>query len=161
MASPNNTTNLMVRLDDKSKAFIAKAAKLGRVSMSDYFRLVTVSQAQREVDNWLTTKAMQHRNKHLSVTRVLLNEAQAIAGFFTLATGQINFCDLPADVTKRMPRRTLPVAALAWLGTDRRFQGQGLGKRLLAQALRDRHMAGHPYRLFLSSQSLDAMMQVD
>jgi uncharacterized protein (DUF1778 family) len=50
MASPSNTTNLMVRLDDESKAFIAKAAKLRRVSMSDYVRLVTVSQAQREVE---------------------------------------------------------------------------------------------------------------
>ncbi len=49
MASPSNTSNLMVRLDDESKAFIAKAAKLRRVSMSDYVRLVTVSQAQREV----------------------------------------------------------------------------------------------------------------
>ncbi len=50
MTSPTNTTNLMVRLDADSKAFIAKAAELRRISMSDYVRLVTVSQAQREVE---------------------------------------------------------------------------------------------------------------
>jgi len=50
VASTGNTNNLMVRLDEESKAFIAKAAKLRRVSMSDYVRMVTVSQAQREVE---------------------------------------------------------------------------------------------------------------
>ena len=49
MASSGNTTNLMVRLDDESKSFVAKAARLRHISMSDYVRMVTVSQAQREV----------------------------------------------------------------------------------------------------------------
>ena len=49
MATSSNTSNLMVRLDEQSKASIAKAAELRRVSISDYVRMVTVSQAQREV----------------------------------------------------------------------------------------------------------------
>lgn len=40
---------LMVRLDDESKATLARAAELRRVSVSDYVRLVTVAQARREV----------------------------------------------------------------------------------------------------------------
>ena len=36
----------------------------------------------------------------------------------------------------------MPVAVLAWLGVDQAFQGQGLGGRLLAQALRDCYQAG-------------------
>jgi uncharacterized protein (DUF1778 family) len=40
---------LMVRLDDESKAYLAQAAELRRVSVSDYVRTVTVAQAQREV----------------------------------------------------------------------------------------------------------------
>ncbi len=39
----------MVRLDNDSKSFIAEAAKLRKISISDYVRTVTVSQAQREV----------------------------------------------------------------------------------------------------------------
>ena len=145
-----------------------------------------------QVDQWLATKALQHQSKHLSVTKVLLGPAGEIAGFNTLAMGEVDFGDLPADVIKRLPRRRLPVAILAWLGVSQNYQGQGLGRLLLAQALRDFHMAqktfafvaviidcldekakefysqwnfaelpGHPYRLFLSAQKLDAMMLGD
>ncbi len=41
---------LIVRLDENSKAFLAQAAKLRRISVSDYVRVVTVSQARREVE---------------------------------------------------------------------------------------------------------------
>jgi uncharacterized protein (DUF1778 family) len=41
---------LMVRLDKESKSFLAQAAKLRRISVSDYVRSVTVAQARREVD---------------------------------------------------------------------------------------------------------------
>jgi uncharacterized protein (DUF1778 family) len=42
-------TSLMVRLDEESKAFLTRAAKLRRISVSDYVRDVTVAQARREV----------------------------------------------------------------------------------------------------------------
>ena len=40
---------LMVRLDDESKRCLADAAGLRGISVSDYVRTVTVSQARREV----------------------------------------------------------------------------------------------------------------
>ena len=40
---------LMVRLDEESKQYLAEAASLRHVSVSDYVRTVTVSQARREV----------------------------------------------------------------------------------------------------------------
>lgn len=40
---------LIVRLDDKSKEFLSKAAALRRISVSDYVREVTIAQARREV----------------------------------------------------------------------------------------------------------------
>ena len=126
----------------------------------------------------------------LSVSRVLLDDAGAIAGFYTLATGQVDFSDLPPEETKRLPRRALPVAVLAWLGVSLDHQGSGLGRRLLTQSLRDcweagqtfafvavildalnddakafyqrwdfAELPGHPYRLFLSFASLDAMLR--
>jgi uncharacterized protein (DUF1778 family) len=39
----------MVRLDAESKAYLARAAELRRISVSDYVRTVTVAQARREV----------------------------------------------------------------------------------------------------------------
>ena len=94
-----------------------------------------------QVDQWLATKALQHQTKHLSVTKVLLGPADEIAGFNTLAMGEVNFGDLPADIVKRLPRRRLPIAILAWLGVSQDHQRQGLGRSLLAQALRDFHTA--------------------
>jgi GNAT superfamily N-acetyltransferase len=98
-----------------------------------------------QVDDWLATKALQHQDKHLSVTKVLLDQAAAIAGYYTLATGQVDFGDLPAELAKRLPRRALPVAVLAWLGISTLHQGQGLGRSLLAQALRDCYEAGKTF----------------
>ena len=98
-----------------------------------------------KVDDWLATKALQHQQKHLSVTKVLLDQHGAIAGYYTLAIGQVDFGDLPASVAKRLPKRLLPIAVLAWLGVHSVRQGQGLGQLLLAQALRDCHDAGKTF----------------
>lgn len=43
------SSHLMVRLDEDSKSYVTRAARLRRVSISDYVRLVTVAQARREV----------------------------------------------------------------------------------------------------------------
>ncbi len=97
------------------------------------------------MDNWLTTMALQHQEKHLSATKVLLDEEGEIAGYYTLATGQVDFGDLPAEVARHLPRRLLPVAVLAWLGVSTPQQGRGLGRLLLAQALRDCWEAGRTF----------------
>ncbi|MFM7518951.1 MAG: DUF1778 domain-containing protein [Planctomycetota bacterium] len=48
-AKPLNASALMVRLDPESKYALTAAAQLRRISVSDYVRTVTVSQARREV----------------------------------------------------------------------------------------------------------------
>jgi GNAT superfamily N-acetyltransferase len=98
-----------------------------------------------EVDDWLSRSALQNQHKHLSVTRVLLDPADAIAGYYTLATGQVDFGGLPAEEAKKLPRRMLPVAVLAWLGVTEAHQKRGLGRLLLAQALRDCYAAGETF----------------
>jgi GNAT superfamily N-acetyltransferase len=100
---------------------------------------------QGQVDDWFATKALQNQEKHLSVTKVLLDESGHIAAYYTLATGQVDFGDLPADVAKKLPRRMLPVAVLAWLGVATGLHGRGLGSSLLAQALRDCHQASQTF----------------
>lgn len=144
---------------------------------------------QSDVNDWLRTKALQNQEKRLSATKVLFDRDGGIAGFYTLATGQVDFGDLPSELARKLPRRALPVAILAWLGVSTVRQGQKLGDLLLAQALRDCHEAGQtfafvavildcideratafyqrwdfaelpgsPFRLFLSSRTLSAMM---
>lgn len=96
---------------------------------------------QPAVDRWLRGAALQAQDKRLASTRVLLDDGGAIAGVFTLASAQVDFGALPGDVAKKLPKRALPVAVLAWLGVGRAWQGQGLGARLLAQALNECHAA--------------------
>lgn len=98
-----------------------------------------------QVDDWLATRAYQHQEKHLSVTRVLVDDGGAVAGYYTLATGQVDFSDLPADLVRRLPRRQLPVAVLAWSGIHRESLGRGLGRLLLAHALRESYEAGQTF----------------
>lgn len=95
------------------------------------------------VDDWLHTKSLQQQSKRLSSSTVLLDPMGEIAGYYTLATGQVDFGDLPIDITKRLPKRVLPVAVLAWLGVSQVHQGHGLGKLLLTQAICDCHEASH------------------
>lgn len=75
----------------------------------------------------------------------MLDEGNRIAGYYTLATGQVDFSDLPDDVSRQLPRRALPLAILAWLGVAEDRQGQGYGRILLAQALRDCYDAGETF----------------
>jgi GNAT superfamily N-acetyltransferase len=99
------------------------------------------------VDEWLIAKAFQNQEKRLSATKVLIDDAGQIAGYFTLATGQVDFDELPKELTKKLPRRMLPVAILAWLGVAAGRQGLGIGGRLLARALRDCHEASNTFPL--------------
>lgn len=50
MARSKPTSPLMVRLDDESKDVLSRAAELRHISVSDYVRQVTISQARKEVD---------------------------------------------------------------------------------------------------------------
>ena len=105
------------------------------------------SSGESAVDEWLKKRARQAQDKRLSVTRVLLSDTGKIAGYYTLAMGQVNFDELPAEQTKKLPHTLLPIITLAWLGIDKEYQGQVLGERLLAQALSDCHTTGQmmPY----------------
>jgi ribosomal protein S18 acetylase RimI-like enzyme len=90
-----------------------------------------------KIDNWLAAKALQNQSKHLSATKVLLDSAGEIAGYYTLAPTQVDFSELPVELIRRLPHRLLPAAVLAWLGVSEAYGGRGLGSKLLAQALRD------------------------
>lgn len=100
---------------------------------------------QDAVDAWLKKSALQSQGKHLTATKVLLDARGHLVGYYTLATSQIDFSDLPAELAKKLPRRNLPVGVLAWLGVDKSYQGRGIGQRLLATALMDCYQASQTF----------------
>lgn len=105
----------------------------------------TFQSGQEQVDAWLKQSALQSQKKQLSSTKVLLDNESRLVGYYTLATSQVDFSDLPSGVAKSLPQRQLPIAVLAWLGVDRNFQDRGIGQRLLATALRDCHEASQTF----------------
>ena len=94
------------------------------------------------VDDWLKKSARQAQSKQLSITRVLLKKPDTIAGYYTLAMGQVSFDELPHQIARKLPKTLVPIITLAWLGIEKNYQGKSFGERLLAQALSDCHQTG-------------------
>jgi len=95
------------------------------------------SSGEEAVDSWLRQNAWQSQSKRLTSTKVLIDENDRLAGYYTLATAQVDFSDLPPEMVRKLPRQRLPVAVLTWLGVDHSAHRRGIGARLLATALRD------------------------
>ena len=107
------------------------------VPLSKLHNRAAFKSGESDVDDWLRSKARQSQDKKLSSTRVVLDETGAIAGFYTLAFGQVRADQLPHEVARKLPNELLPIITLAWMGRDQRYAGSGLGEKLLALALND------------------------
>ena len=89
---------------------------------------------QQELNRFLRRFAWQNQQAGSSQTYVGM-AGTAIAGFDTLAVGQVTYHEAPARMTKGLPRHPVPIMLLARLATDRRWQKQGVGKALLKDAM--------------------------
>ena len=59
----------------------------------------------------------------------------AVVGYFSIAAGSVERATVPERVAKGTPQHPIPVALLARLAVDLKFQGQKIGPGLLKQAL--------------------------
>ncbi|MGA2147160.1 MAG: GNAT family N-acetyltransferase [Bryobacteraceae bacterium] len=58
-----------------------------------------------------------------------------VVGYHALAVGQVSREQAPERLTKGLARHPVPIMLLARLAVDRRWQGQGVGKALLRDAI--------------------------
>ena len=88
------------------------------------------------LDRYFKTQAGQDVRRRVSACYVALEKATGrIAGYYTLSAADVPVSDLPADITRRLPRYpSVPAARIGRLAIDRRFQGRGLGGALLRNA---------------------------
>lgn len=86
------------------------------------------------LDIYLRRFARHHADSNVSRTYVAADEA-TIHGFYTLTMSAIRKENLAPKHLNRFPNFPLPVARLARLAVDTRYQRQGLGELLLADAL--------------------------
>lgn len=87
------------------------------------------------LDRYLREQVTQDVRRRVAACFVALSE-QRIAGYYTLAPASLMLADLPASISKKLPRYpTVPAVRMGRLAVDQAFKGQGLGGALLADAL--------------------------
>ena len=89
------------------------------------------------LDQYFRERAGQDRRRDVaSVFAPRVGDAPEVAGYYTLSAISIEPVSLPPALAKRLPRYpTLPAFLVGRLAVDRRYQGQGIGRRLLMSAL--------------------------
>ena len=94
-----------------------------------------------ELDDWLRRHALAAQAMDSARTFVLVRR-KVIVGYFSLTMGSVQRADAPAKLVRGLPQYPVGMVLLARLAIDRSSQGEGLGSRLLAHALRKAVAAG-------------------
>jgi ribosomal protein S18 acetylase RimI-like enzyme len=91
-----------------------------------------------ELNIYLKEKAGQEQDKHVSAIYIVTEkDNNAIIGYFTVSAGALKFHNLPEAMQRKLPKyEQIPIALLGRLAVDKHYQGIGLGKYLLVQALK-------------------------
>lgn len=88
------------------------------------------------LDRYFRTQAGQDARKNMAAPFVLVLPDETIAGYYTLSSTSVQLSELPAQIVRKLPRYPLvPATLLGRLAVDRRQQGKGYGRFLLADAL--------------------------
>jgi predicted N-acetyltransferase YhbS len=88
------------------------------------------------LNQYLAQTASQHEARNITRTFCGVRDGE-LFGFYALTNSDVDVSALSREVVKkyRLPTHRLPVVRLARLAIDLRFQGRGLGQRLLIDAI--------------------------
>lgn len=90
------------------------------------------------LNRYLQKQATQDIRRRIS--RVFITttakKPQIIIGYYTLSTLSIELSQLPEQLSRKLPKHALPAALIGRLAVDRSAQGHGVGKMLLADAVK-------------------------
>jgi ribosomal protein S18 acetylase RimI-like enzyme len=88
------------------------------------------------LDRYFKTQVGQDVRRRVSACYVAVEKTTGrVSGYYTLSAADVPVSQLPADMTRRLPRYpSVPVARIGRLAIDRRFHGRRLGGALLLNA---------------------------
>jgi predicted N-acetyltransferase YhbS len=88
-------------------------------------------------DRYFHKQVSQDARRLVTSCFVAVDEADSkVAGYYTLAAAGVLLTDLPASLSKRLPRYpSVPVARMGRLAVDQAHQGRKLGSALLWDAI--------------------------
>jgi GNAT superfamily N-acetyltransferase len=89
---------------------------------------------REELNRYLLRYAWQNQQAGAAQTYVGVVGA-AVVGYHTLAVGQVTLEEAPERLKKGLAKHPIPIMLLARLAIDHRWQGQGVGKALLRDAM--------------------------
>ena len=92
---------------------------------------------QDDLNKFIKQYASQHQKSGTSKTYVAIDDdTQQVRGFYCLSSTSIGFDGVDAVLTQRLPRYPLPCVVIGRFAVDQTAQGRGIGKVLLAHALK-------------------------
>ena len=96
-----------------------------------------------ELDRYLARQAGQDVRRRIARVFVCTaGNADAVLGFYTLSALSIDLSSLPEQLSRKLPRHPVPCALIGRLAVDRSAHGRGLGRVLLADAVKRTVAAG-------------------
>jgi GNAT superfamily N-acetyltransferase len=88
----------------------------------------------RGLDEWLTKRALHNQATGASRVFVTSDESNRVIGYYSLSTGSIARSEIPRASRHGAPQ-PIPILLIGRFAVDREFQGLGLGRSLLQDAL--------------------------
>jgi GNAT superfamily N-acetyltransferase len=114
------------------------------------------------LDDFLRTLAGQYDKRNIGRTFVAVRDGhRRVLGYYTLASSALEYEHVPARASEKLPRHPVPVILIARLAVDQTVRGQGLGERLLVDALRrslDIAESAGVYAIEVDALGLDAKL---
>ena len=89
-----------------------------------------------ELNQYLSRYALKNDRLSIGKTFIAITDMQEVAGHLTVSSAQIAASSLPEDIRAALPRYPVPAFRIGKLAVDLRFQGSGVGRWILTQALR-------------------------
>ena len=141
---PVRSSRLNMRLTPEQRQTIDMAASLKGSSITQWAIDHLVTDARRDIDEETVTrlpsKAFDEFLKALdkqgtAVAYVTYSESGELAGFYSLSAHAMERSSIAGGWLQRNVPERVPMILLGMLGVDRRFQGNGLGRRLLHDAV--------------------------
>lgn len=91
-----------------------------------------------ELNGYLQRQASQDIKRRIARVFIIRpkDDDQTVLGYYTLSALSIDLSSLPGDLAKKLPKHPVPAALIGRLAVSSESQGTGLGKLLLADAIK-------------------------
>lgn len=89
---------------------------------------------QSDLNAWLQKHALQNQGASAAQTYVGVLDG-AVVGYYSLVVGQVEYAEAPERLQKGLARHPVPIMLLARLAVHKDWQGKGIGKGLLKDAV--------------------------